>query len=72
MCIRDSIIVVLDQESAEPLTAEQLRYGQRVHVIGYAAPPLMRRAEGLAVFGPGAFGISEAYRPFTGKAVDGR
>jgi len=65
------IIVVLDQESAEPLTAEQLRYGQRVHVIGYAAPLLMRRPEGLAVFGPGAFGISEDYRPFSGKAVDG-
>ncbi|MBY8825754.1 DUF917 domain-containing protein [Sphingomonas colocasiae] len=64
------IIVVLDQESAEPLTAEQLRYGQRVHVIGYAAAPLMRRPEGLAVFGPRAFGIAEDYRAFGDQAAD--
>lgn len=57
------IIAVLDQESAEPLTAEQLRYGQRIDVIGYTAPELMRRPEGLKVFGPRAFGIAEDYVP---------
>jgi DUF917 family protein len=47
------LIAVLDAESAEPLTAEMLSYGQRVTVIGYSAAPIMRRPESLAVFGPG-------------------
>src|SRR5262249_28561709 len=37
------LISVLDRESAEPLTAEMLRYGQRVAVVGYSAPPELRR-----------------------------
>ena len=41
------LIAVLDAESAEPLTAEMLSYGQRVTVIGYSAAPIMRRAESL-------------------------
>jgi anti-sigma regulatory factor (Ser/Thr protein kinase) len=53
------LIAVLDAESAEPLTAEMLSYGQRVSVIGYSAAPIMRRAESLAVFGPRMFGIDE-------------
>jgi len=51
------LIAVLDAESAEPLTAEALRYGQRVRVVGYSAAPIMRRPEGLAVFGPRVFGL---------------
>ena len=56
------LIAVLDAESAEPLTAEMLSYGQRVSVIGYSAAPIMRRAESLAVFGPRMFGIDEDFR----------
>jgi len=56
------LIAVLDAESAEPLTAEMLSYGQRVTVIGYSAAPIMRRAESLAVFGPRMFGIHEDFR----------
>jgi uncharacterized protein len=51
------LIAVLDAEAAEPLTAEALRYGQRVRVVGYSAAPIMRRPEGLAVFGPRIFGL---------------
>ena len=51
------LISVLDAESAEPLTAEMLSYGQRVRVIGYSAAPIMRRPEALRVFGPRMFGI---------------
>jgi DUF917 family protein len=56
------LIAVLDAESAEPLTAEMLSYGQRVTVIGYSAAPIMRREEGLKVFGPRMFGIDEEFR----------
>jgi len=57
------LIAVLDAESAEPLTAERLAYGQRVRVIGYSAAPIMRRPECLKVFGPRLFGIDEDFRP---------
>lgn len=52
------LITILDRETAEPLTAEMLRYGLRVKVIGYSSAPIMRRPECLAVWGPKAFGLA--------------
>ena len=66
------LIAVLDAESAEPLTAEMLSYGQRVTVIGYSAAPIMRRAESLAVFGPRMFGIDEDFRGVEALVPAGR
>lgn len=57
------LITILDRESGEPLTAEMLAYGQRVKVIGYAADPMLRRPESLAVLGPRMFGLDEDFRP---------
>jgi len=57
------LITILDAESAEPLTAEMLSYGQRVRVLGYAAAPIMRRPECLKVWGPRIFGLDEEFRP---------
>ena len=57
------LICVLDADTAEPITTERLRYGQRVRVIGISAPPIMRTPEALAVFGPAAFGLEEPFRP---------
>lgn len=57
------LISVLDTETAEPLTAEMLNYGQRVRVIGYSAAPIMRRPECLKVFGPRLFGLDEDFVP---------
>jgi len=57
------LIAILDAESAEPLTAEMLSYGQRVRVLGYSAAPIMRRAECLEVWGPRMFGLDEDFRP---------
>jgi DUF917 family protein len=57
------LIAILDAESAEPLTAEMLSYGQRVRVIGYSAAPIMRRPECLEVWGPRLFGLDEDFRP---------
>ncbi len=57
------LICVIDQETAEPITTEALRYGQRVKVIGASVPPVMRTPEALEVFGPKGFGLDETFRP---------
>jgi uncharacterized protein len=57
------LICVLDTDSAEPITTERIRYGQRVRVMGVSTPPIMRTAEALAVFGPAGFGLSEPFLP---------
>lgn len=57
------IITVLDRESAEPITADGLKYGQRVKVMGVSVPPIMRSDAALATFGPGPFGLEQDYVP---------
>ena len=57
------LICVLDQENAEPITTEGLKYGQRVRVVGVSVPPVMRTPEALDVFGPKYFGIADVYTP---------
>ncbi|MDE0366784.1 MAG: DUF917 domain-containing protein [Gammaproteobacteria bacterium] len=58
------IIAILDRESAEPVTAERVKYGQRVKVLALTVPGVMTTPEALATFGPSAFSIDVAYRPF--------
>lgn len=57
------ILTFLDRETAEPVATEQLRYGQRLKLVGVSVPPILRSERALAVFGPQAFGIPEPYRP---------
>lgn len=57
------ILTFFDRETAEPITTERLRYGQRLKLVGLSVPPLLRTAQALAVFGPQAFGIAEQYQP---------
>jgi uncharacterized protein len=57
------LICIMDSETAEPITTETLRYGQRVTVMGVAVPPMMRTPEALAVFGPAGFGFKEPFTP---------
>ena len=57
------LICILDQENAEPITTEGLKYGQRVRVVGVSVPPVMRTPEALDVFGPKYFGIADVYTP---------
>jgi hypothetical protein len=57
------LIAVLDSSTAEPITTEALKYGQRVTVIGISAAPIMRTPQALAVFGPQAFGLPEPFVP---------
>lgn len=62
-CIVPDLICLVDRETAEPVPVEDLKYGQRLKVIATSAAPIMRTAESLAVFGPQAFGIDEAFVP---------
>ncbi len=57
------IISLLDRETAEPITTDQLKYGQRVKVVALSVPQIMRTPEALATFGPTAFGITHPYVP---------
>ncbi len=57
------ILTFFDRETAEPITTERLRYGQRLKLVGVSVPPLLRTPQALAVFGPQAFGIAEQYQP---------
>lgn len=63
IAIVPDLICVVDHESAEPITTEGLRYGQRVRVLGISTPDLMRTPEALAAFGPAAFGLDEEFSP---------
>jgi uncharacterized protein len=57
------LICVLEAETAEPITTEVIRYGQRVKVMVVSTPKMMRSPEALAVFGPRAFGLEEEFLP---------
>jgi DUF917 family protein len=63
LAIVPDLIAVLDAATAEPITTEGLKYGQRVAVIGISAAPIMRSPAALAVFGPQAFGLTDPFIP---------
>ena len=69
VAIVPDLVAVVDRETAEPITTEGLRYGQRVKVIGTSAAPNMRTPEALAVFGPRAFGLDHDFIPI--EEIDG-
>lgn len=57
------LICIMDSETAEPITTETLRYGQRVKVMAVSVPPIMRTPEALKIFGPKAFGLDAPFTP---------
>lgn len=63
VAIVPDLLAVLDADTAQAITAEALRYGQRVRVLAASVPPIMRSAAALQVWGPQAFGIDEPYVP---------
>lgn len=50
------VITVLDTQSADAISTELLRYGQRVTVVAFPCDPIWRTSGGLEVAGPRAFG----------------
>lgn len=57
------ILTVMDRETADSITTERLKYGQRVKVVGAAAPAALREQRALDFVGPRAFGFAEDYVP---------
>lgn len=55
------LITILDRETAEPITTEALKFGQRVKVMAVSVPEVMRTEAALQTFGPAAFGIRHPY-----------
>ncbi|MEZ5666821.1 MAG: DUF917 domain-containing protein [Alphaproteobacteria bacterium] len=68
LAMAPDLICVLDRETAEPITADGLKYGQRVKVVGVSVPPVMRTPEALAVWGPRIFGLDMDYVPLEAMA----
>ncbi len=66
LAVVPDLICVLAAETAEPITTEGLRYGQRVQVISITPPEIMRSTAALEVFGPRAFGFDVDYEPSCG------
>ena len=63
VAIVPNLICVLDADTAEPITTEELRYGQRVTVMAVSVPEIMRTPAALAVWGPRAFGYDIDFAP---------
>lgn len=50
------LIIVVDRETAEPITTEALRFGHRVAVLAAPSDPRWHTEEGIALVGPRYFG----------------
>ena len=57
------LITLLDAETGEPVTTEELRYGFRVAVLGIPCDPRWRTEAGLKLVGPDYFGYGVPYVP---------
>jgi uncharacterized protein len=57
------LIIVLDSDSAEPITTEEIRYGFRVSVVAVPCDPRWRTDPGLTLVGPRYFGYDLDYIP---------
>jgi uncharacterized protein len=66
------LIATVDSVTAEPITIDGLRYGQRMAVLGIGAAAELRSAAALAVIGPGAFGLKAPYTPLEALNPYGR
>ena len=55
------LICLLETNTAEPLSADIIRYGARVSVVAALSDPRWRTKEGLKIVGPGYFGYRHQY-----------
>lgn len=61
LCTTPDLIVLLDLESGEPITAEQTRFGLRVAIVAIACVAQWRTPAALALVGPRKFGYACDY-----------
>ncbi|XP_046585197.1 uncharacterized protein LOC124292189 [Haliotis rubra] len=64
-CVPD-LIAIVDADTAEPITTEEVRYGMRVSVIVIASPDILRTDTALKYVGPQAFQYPDTvkFQPF--------
>lgn len=63
------LICLLDLETGQPITTEQIRYGFRVIVFGLPCDAQWRTPAGLDLVGPRYFGYKLDYRPIEEQAI---
>ena len=63
------LIIVLDAETGEPITTEELRYGFRVAVIAAPCDERWRTQAGLELVGPRYFGYDVEFVPIEERAA---
>ncbi len=56
-------ISVVDSSTADAISTEQIRYGQRVTVLAFPSAPIWRSRQGIDTVGPRAFGYDFDYVP---------
>ena len=59
LAVVPDLICLVDEDSADPVTTEIVRYGLRVVVLGIPAPAMLKSPEALRVIGPEAFGYGD-------------
>ena len=60
------LITVVDEDTGQPITTEEVRYGLRVAVIAMPCSPQWTTPQGLATVGPTVFGYQGIdYRPIS-------
>ncbi|MCL6577459.1 DUF917 domain-containing protein [Kyrpidia sp.] len=57
------LIVALDADVGTPITSDRLKYGMRVDILAFPAPPKWRTPKGIEVAGPRYFGYDVDYVP---------
>jgi uncharacterized protein len=68
LAVVPDLICLVDEDSAEPITTEIVRYGLRVVVLGIPAPEMLKTQEALRFIGPEAFGYDGVpYTPLPGR-----
>lgn len=63
VAITPDLIVLIDAENAQPITAEAIQYGTRVLVLGMKSDKQWRTPKGIELGGPKKFGYKENYVP---------
>jgi DUF917 family protein len=67
LAVVPDLICLVDEDTAEPITTEILRYGLRVVVVGIPAPGQLKTEAALKLIGPAAFGYPDVpYLPMPG------
>lgn len=63
LAIVPDLICIVDSETGQPITTEDLRYGLRVTLLGIGAPSVFATPKALAVVGPAGFGFDLPHSP---------